>query len=77
LDRGGHFLVDQIDVSDNNWTISRMELTFTGKVLLFKSLNIKSTEVYSDFHPVPADLTFAQGAELLRKQMATVAENQP
>ncbi len=76
LDRGGHFLVDQTDVGDDNWSISRMELAFTGKILLFKSLNIKSTEIYSDFHPVPADLTFAQGAELLRKHLATVAANQ-
>ena len=76
LDRGGHFLVDQTDVGDENWSISRMELAFTGKVLLFKSLNIKSTEIYSDFRPVPADLTFAQGAQLLKKQVATVAENQ-
>lgn len=76
LDRGGHFLVDQTDVGDNSWSISRMELAFTGKVLLFKSLNIKSTEVFSDFHPVPADLTFAQGAELLKKQVAMVAQNQ-
>jgi hypothetical protein len=75
LDRGGHFLVDQTEVGNDNWSISRMELAFTGKVLLFKGLNIKSTEIYSDFHPVPADLTFAQGAELLRKQVATVAEN--
>jgi hypothetical protein len=76
LDRGGHFLVDQTDVGDDNWSISRMELAFTGKVLLFKSLNIKSTEIYTDFHPVPPDLSFAQGAQLLRKQAATVAENQ-
>jgi hypothetical protein len=76
LDRGGHFLVDQTDVGDNHWSISRMDLAFTGKILVFKNLNIRSTEVYSDFHPVPADLTFAQGVERLRKQLATVAENQ-
>jgi hypothetical protein len=76
LDRGGHFLVDQAEVGDGNWSISRMDLAFTGKVLLFKNLNIKSTELYSEFHPVPADLTFAQGAELLKKQLSTVAENQ-
>jgi hypothetical protein len=77
LDRGGHFSVDQTEVGGDDWSISRMDLAFTGKVLLFKSLNIKSTEIYSDFHPVPADLTFAQGVQLLRKQVATVAENQP
>ena len=64
LDRGGHFQVDQSEVGNNNWTIARMDLAFTGKMLLFKSLNIKSTEIYSDFHPVPADLTFAQGIDL-------------
>jgi len=77
LDRGGHFVVDQTDVGSNNWAISRMDLAFTGKILLFKNLNIKSAEIYSDFHPVPSNLSFAQGVELLKKQLAMVAENQP
>ena len=76
LDRGGHFQVDQADISDTNWAITRMELAFTGKILLFKNLSIKSTEVYNDFRPVPTDLTFAQGVELLKKQQAAVTENQ-
>ena len=76
LDRGGRFLVEQADITDNNWAITRMELAMTGKVLLFKSLNIKSTEVFSDFHPVPANLTFTQGVQLLKQQKATVTENQ-
>jgi hypothetical protein len=78
LDRGGHFQVDQADVrDDDNWTIARMDLAFTGKVLLFKSINVKSTEIYGDFRPVPADLTFAQGVQLLKQQQAAVAQNQP
>ncbi len=52
-----------------------MSLDFTGKILMLKSLAIKSTEVYSDFKPVPTDLTFAQALELLKKQEANVAEN--
>lgn len=75
LDHGGRFVVEQGEVDRNHWEITRMDLAFTGKLLLFKSLNIKSTEVYSDFHPVPANLTFAQGVELLRKQEATLAGN--
>lgn len=77
LDRGGHFMVDQTDVGDNSWSISRMALAFTGKVLLFKSITIKSTEVFSDFHPVPPNLTFAQGIELLKQYQAATAQNQP
>ena len=76
LDRGGHFQVDQTDVSDNNWFIARMDLAFTGKMLLFKAINIRSTEIYSDYHPVPADLTFAQGIQLLKQQQAALAANQ-
>ena len=53
-----------------------MDLTFTGKLLLFKSLNIKSTEIYSDFRPVPSNLTFAQGAEMLKKEIATGGRKQ-
>ncbi len=75
LDRGGYFHVDQTDVGDNDWTIARMDLAFTGKILLFKSINIKSTEIYSDFRPVPADLTFAQGIQLLKQQQASIAQN--
>jgi len=75
LDRGGHFQVDQTDIGDNTWSIARMDLAFTGKILLFKSIDIKSTEIYSDFHLVPPDLTFAQGIQLLKQQQASIAQN--
>ena len=77
LDKGGRFVVRQGEVAPNHWDVTQMRLDFTGKVLLFKSLSIKSNEVYSDFRPVPANLTFAQGVELLRKQEETIAENHP
>jgi hypothetical protein len=67
LDRGGRFLVEQADVGGRNWEITRMELSLTGKILLFKKLSIQSSDTFSDFHPVPSDLTFAQGVELLKK----------
>lgn len=75
LDKGGHFLVEQGEVSRGDWEITRMNLAFTGKILLFKSLNIKSNEVFADFQPVPSNLTFAQGVALLKKQSAQLAEN--
>jgi hypothetical protein len=75
LDKGGHFLVEQGDVGGGHWEISRMDLAFTGKILFFKSINIKSNEVESHFRPVPSDLNFAEGLALLRKQEALLAEN--
>lgn len=77
LDKGGHFLVEQADVGNNHWEIRHMSLDFTGKILIFKSLKIKSNELYSDFQPVAPDLSFAQGVELLKKQQGEVASNQP
>jgi hypothetical protein len=75
LDKGGHFLVEQQEIGDHRWEISRISLDFTGRILLFKSLSIKSTEVFSDYKQVPSDLTFAQALELLKKEGATMAEN--
>jgi hypothetical protein len=75
LDKGGHFLVEQRDVGDGSWDISHMSLTFTGKILFFKSIAIKSDEVFSDFRRVPADTTFGQGVEMLKAEEAKLAEN--
>lgn len=77
LDRGGHFIVQQGDMGGGHWEITRMDLSFTGKVLFFKTLNIKDKEIYSDFQPAPRGLTFAQGVELLKKHEALIAQNQP
>jgi hypothetical protein len=73
LDRGGRFTVQQQEVGDDVWEISSVRLCFTGKVLLFKTLNIVSTETFNGFKRVPSDLTFAQAVELLKKEevMAT------
>jgi hypothetical protein len=74
LDKGGHFLVIQADVGEGCWEVSRMSLMFTGKILLFKSLAIKSDEVFSNFRRVPADTTFAQGVELLKAERVKLAQ---
>ncbi|MFZ3341801.1 MAG: hypothetical protein WA609_01295 [Terriglobales bacterium] len=73
LNAGGHFIVHQQDVNDV-WEISRMTVNFTGKILLFKSLNIESTELYCDFKRIPTDLTFAQAVDLLKKEKTALAE---
>ena len=75
LDKGGHFLVQQQEITDNYWAISSMKLDITGKVLLVKSLVFSMTEVFSDFRPVPKDITFAQAVEMLEKEETVFAEN--
>jgi hypothetical protein len=68
LDRGGNFLVEQADVGDDIWAITRMRLSFTGKAFLFKNIAFKHDEVFSEFRRVPDNLSFAEGVALLHKQ---------
>jgi hypothetical protein len=75
LDKGGHFLVDQADVGDDCWELSRMGLDFSGKILLFKSFAMKSDEVYSHFQRVPNGTTFAQGVQMLEAEESKLAQN--
>jgi hypothetical protein len=77
LDRGGRFVVVQGPVANGYWTTTSMQLSFTGRALLFKSINIQTTEESSDFHRVPGHMTFAQGVEMLKKQRdGVMAENE-
>ena len=66
LNKGGHFLVRQANVGDGSWAITEMQLNITGTILLFKTLTMVSDEVFSDFRPVPDNLTFGQGVEMLK-----------
>jgi hypothetical protein len=68
LDRGSTFRVQQADVGEGTWEITEMRLNITGKILIFKSLAMISDEVFSDFQPVPNNLTFTKGVELLKTQ---------
>jgi hypothetical protein len=74
LDKGGHFLVAQMDVGQGCWEVSRMSLAFTGKIFLFRSLAIKSDEVFSNFRRVPADTTFSQGVEMLKAEQSKLTQ---
>jgi hypothetical protein len=73
LDQGGQFLVEQGEALPGDWELTRMSLSFTGRVLLFKSLSVKSDELFSNFRAAPSNLGFAQGVELLKKQEAELA----
>jgi hypothetical protein len=74
LDKGGHFLVEQQGLGDGSWDVSRMSLSFNGKILLFKNIAMRSDEVFSDFRRVPADTSFAQGVQMLKAERVKLSE---
>ncbi|MCU1298788.1 MAG: hypothetical protein JWO91_3066 [Acidobacteriaceae bacterium] len=75
LDPGGHFLVQQADVGGGHWEATRMDLAFDGKVMLFKKLHINSSQIFTDYHPTPSNLSFEQGVVLLKKKESELAQN--
>ena len=63
-------------VGNDEWEITSMDLNFTGKILMLKSLKIQQHETGSDFRRVPGDLTLAQGIDMLKRVEAAFAESQ-
>jgi len=76
LDPGGQFEVEQSRVGGERWEVTEMRLRFTGKILLFKNLNISEHETAFDYRRAPDNLTFTQGIEYLKKQPEFLAEKQ-
>jgi hypothetical protein len=74
LDNGGTFRVQQADAGDGNWVVTQMTLKLTGKILLLKSLNLVSDEVFEDFQRLPDNLPFAKAVELLQQQEVKLAQ---
>jgi hypothetical protein len=52
LNQGGSFLIEQREVYPGHWDTTHMKLHFTGKILLFKSLDIQEDEQTSDYKPI-------------------------
>jgi hypothetical protein len=75
LDRGGHFRIQQTDAGEGNWAITEMSLQIKGTILLVKSLNVISDEVFSDFRRLPDDVPFAQAVDLLHTEQAKLAQS--
>jgi hypothetical protein len=75
LDRGGHFHVKQEEVAPHYWELTLLNVDMRGKALFFKTISVEEELQRSSFHRVPDDLTLAQAAELLEKQIR--AENKP
>jgi hypothetical protein len=74
LEKGGHFEVRQAEVAPGHWDMTFMAVDMKGKALLFKSIKVQQIEKRSDFERVPDDLTLAQAADMLNRQIV-VADN--
>lgn len=65
LDKGGWIEIDQADVGGRQWRIVHLKLVMNGRVL-FKAKNSNSVQEYSQFVPLPGDVSYRQAIEMLR-----------
>jgi len=75
LDKGGHFNIEQTDLGGGRWEATNMNIQFTGKALLFKTIAMHQVETLSDFRRIPDSTTLAKGIEMLKRSDTAVAEN--
>ena len=51
MQRGAHIILEQTCVGESVWVPKRLQLRFSAKILLLKSLNIDRILTYSDYRP--------------------------
>src|SRR5258708_4643810 len=76
LNKGGTFAVAQKDVGGNHWDIVAIDVSMTGKAVLFKTINKKQKERFTDFHRVPDDLTISQAYQILEQGPTAVSASE-
>ncbi|HEY6250284.1 MAG TPA: hypothetical protein VI685_10000 [Candidatus Angelobacter sp.] len=75
LDKGGTFKVIQQKVSENHWDQVFLNVNMTGRAIIFKTLNVKTKQILSNFHRVPDDITLARAFEMFQSDSSIAAEN--
>lgn len=69
LNRGGSIAITQSKVAGKRWGITRMQLKFEGRIVIFKPLRIEETETSWGYQPVPK-MNVAEALEFLRDHSA-------
>jgi hypothetical protein len=70
MDKGGWVEIDQADVGGHQWRIVRLRLKMEMRVL-FKSKSSDSVQEFTQFVPLPANLSYRQAIQMLRGETTT------
>lgn len=69
LDKGGTVFLEQTDIGNNDWELTRMKLNLTGKALMVKSLSFRMNEEMGRFAPAPP-VDYHHAIEILKSESA-------
>ena len=73
LQKGGHFDVQQQEISPGEWELTSLDVQMQGKALLMKTISIQQKEHRTNFRPVPGTLTISEAVDVLTKQVIVAA----
>jgi hypothetical protein len=75
LYKGGTLTIEQKDVGHHHWEATLLKLNLTGMALMIKPLSFQTTEISTDFQPVPVNMGYQDAIRLLEadKPAAQVA----
>ena len=68
LYKDGWFRLERTQVSATDWKTNRLEIHMNGRAMLFKTIARETSEVRSNFSPVPAAMSLKQGVDMLSSQ---------
>ncbi|HEY6970788.1 MAG TPA: hypothetical protein VJA94_16375 [Candidatus Angelobacter sp.] len=73
LDKGGTFKVVQKNVGDNHWDTIFLDVNMQGRAIIFKTINVREKQVFTDFRRVADDMTIARAYEMLQQHDSAIA----
>lgn len=73
LQKGGHFDVEQQELSPSQWELTSLDVDMQGKAFVFKAIAIHQKELRTNFRTVPGTLRLADAAEMLTKHVILAA----
>ena len=77
LNKGGTFSVTQSRVGDDHWEIVSLDVRMSGRAVIFKTINVKQKQRFTNFRRVSDKLTISEAYQLLEQGEGPVsAENQ-
>jgi hypothetical protein len=65
LDKGGWVVLEQANVGGGQWRIARFQMKMSLRIV-FKSKSFDTTEVMTQYTPVPATLDYRRAIQMLR-----------
>ncbi len=74
LYKGGWIVIEQAEVSPNQWRIVRIQLKMNGR-LLFSNKTFDTLQEQTHFTPVPVGLSYVQAIRLLRGGSASAEQD--